>query len=44
MKKYLTVTSNDSNFKFFTLNQVIDEVNCGKQPGVTFPGMFSKSN
>ena len=28
VKNFLTVISNDTGFKLFTLNQVIDEVNC----------------
>ena len=28
LKNFLTIISNDPNFKLFTLNQVIDEVNC----------------
>ena len=44
LKNFLTIISNDPNFKLFTLNQVIDEVNCWEQPGVTFPGIFCKSN
>ena len=39
-----TVISNGTGFKLFTLNQVIGEVNCGEQPGFTFPGIFCKSN
>ena len=42
VKKILTVISNDQGFKLFTLNQVIDEVNCSEQPCVTFPGIFFK--
>ena len=26
------------------MNQVIDEVNCYEQPGVTIPGIFCESN
>ena len=44
VKNFLTIISNDPSFKLFTLNQVIDEVNCKEQPGVTFPGIFCKSN
>ena len=40
----LTVISNDPGFKLCTLNQAIDEVNCLEQPGVTFHGIFCKSN
>ena len=28
VKKFQTIISNDPGFKLFTLNQVIDEVNC----------------
>ena len=28
VKNFLTVISNDPSFKSFTMNQVIDEVNC----------------
>ena len=42
-KNFLTVISNDTGFKLFTLNQVIDEVNCREQPGITFHGIFYKS-
>ena len=28
VKNFLTVILNDQSFKLFTLNQVIDEVNC----------------
>ena len=44
VKNFLTVISNGIGFKLFTLNQVIDEVNCLEQPGVTFPGIFCKRN
>ena len=43
VKNSLAVISNDTDLKLFTLKQVIDEVNCGEQPGVTFPGIFFKS-
>ena len=36
--------SNDPNFKLFTFNQAIGEVNCYEQPGVTFLGIFCKVN
>ena len=44
VKNFLSVISNGIGFKLFTLNQVNDEVNCYEQPGVTFPGIFCKSN
>ena len=31
-KNFLTLISNDPGFNIFTLNQVIDEVNCCKFP------------
>ena len=37
-------SESSAGFKLFTLNQVINEVNCQEQPGVTFPGIFCKSN
>ena len=42
VKDFLTIISNGQCFKLFTLNQVIDEVNCGEQPGVTFLIYFVK--
>ena len=42
VKNFLTLISNAPGFKIFTLNQVIDEVNC-LEPGVTFPDIFCKS-
>ena len=44
VKNFLTVISNGIGYKLLTLNQVIDEVNCLEQPGVTFPGIFCKSH
>ena len=44
VKIFLTIISNDAGFKLFTFNQVIGEVYCWEQPGVTFPGIFCKSN
>ena len=44
VKNSWTVISNDTDFKLFTLNQVIEEVNCLKQPGVTFSRIFGNSN
>ena len=40
VKNFLPLISNDTGFKAFTLNQVIDEVNCCKQPDLTFPGIY----
>ena len=45
LKTPRTVISNDTGyFMLFTLNQVIEEVNCWEQPGVTFSGIFCESN
>ena len=40
----MNVIPNHTGFRLFTLNQVVDELNCGEHPGVTFPGIFCKSN
>ena len=37
VKNFLTIISNYQGFK-------IDEVNCREQSGVTYPGIFCKSN
>ena len=44
VKNSWTVISNDTGFKLFTLNQVIEEVNCLEQPSNTFSRIFCKSN
>ena len=41
VKNFLTVVSNSTGFRLFTLNQVIDEVN---DLVLTYPGIFCKSN
>ena len=44
VKNFLTLILNALGLNLFNLNQVIDEVNCYEQPGVTFPGIVCKSN
>ena len=44
VKQIQALISNDTGFKLFTFNQVIDEINCLEQPVVTSYGKFCKSN
>ena len=44
VKNFLTVISNGIGFILFTLNHIIDEVNCCEQHGVTFARIICKRN